>query len=299
MTGVLGLTDVSRTVSNRTDMHSAVRNATELLTQEIGQAGRIALPGAVTLNGATLFGATALSVSSTATDLPATSGMFVGQLLLIGAGNTQEVVVVSSLGDTTINLVSPTKKDHTSGVPISAIGGFAEGVIPPAAQGYLNGSTDSILKIFGDIHDDGRLVYVEYQCDLSDATTGRLYRNSMAFDAGAKGAPTVEQVLIDNIEANPPNPDGTVTPCFTYQTEMINGRLYVVGVAVTLTIRSQSRDKNTGDFQRETKALLNVSPRNVFNTWQMAGLGLFERIQPVPPQVAALLPNLVSVESQY
>ena len=45
MRGVLGMTDISTTVSNRTDMHNGVRNATELLTQEVGQAGRISLPG--------------------------------------------------------------------------------------------------------------------------------------------------------------------------------------------------------------------------------------------------------------
>ena len=33
-------------------MHNGVRNATELLTQEVGQAGRISLPGPVTLAAA-------------------------------------------------------------------------------------------------------------------------------------------------------------------------------------------------------------------------------------------------------
>jgi len=40
----------------------------------------------------------------------------------------------------------------------------------------------------------------------------------------------------------------------------------------------------------ETKALLNVSPRNVFNVWQLAGLGVTNRVQPIPPSVQALLP---------
>ena len=40
--GVFRLTKVNQTVSNRTEMHSGVRNATELLQQEVGQAGRIA-----------------------------------------------------------------------------------------------------------------------------------------------------------------------------------------------------------------------------------------------------------------
>ena len=41
-----------RTVWNRTEMHSSVRGATELLQQEVGQAGLVALPGAVALTGA-------------------------------------------------------------------------------------------------------------------------------------------------------------------------------------------------------------------------------------------------------
>ena len=292
MQGVLALTDTSRMVSNRTDMHSGVRNATELLTQEIGQAGRIALPGLVTLTAASPMGSTSLAVTSTAvnpdTDTVATSGMYVGQQLMIGVNELQETVVVSAVADTTITLTEAVAFDHAVDEPVVVLGGFAEGVIPPADSGYVNGSTESILKIFGDIHDDGRMVYVEYVCDVPN---GRLYRNSMAWDAGAKAAPTVEEILIDNIEENPVNPDGTITPCFTYQTQTVVGRVFVVDVAVTLTIRSQNRDKNTGDFQRETKALLNVSPRNVFNVWQSASLGMNERVQGIPQQITDLLPE--------
>ena len=287
MKGVLDVTDVNRMVSNRTDMHSGVRNATELLTQEIGQAGRISLPGAVTLTAASAMGSTALNVASTAQGLAATTGMFVGQNLLLGTGDTQEPVVVSAVSSTAITLSEGLVWDHVAAEPLVAVGGFREGVIPPAAAGYVNGSTPNVLKIFGDIHDDGRLVYVEYTCDLAN---GRLYRNSMAYDGGVKPTPTVEQILIDNIEQNPPDPDdGTITPCFTYQTQTVVGQIYVVDVAVTLTIMSQNRDKNTGDFQRETKALLNVAPRNVFNVWQLASLGMNDHIQPIPPQVTQLL----------
>jgi len=274
-------------------LHSGVRNATELLTQEIGQAGRISLPGRVTLTAASAMGATTLTVTSTVADVAATTGMFVGQHLMLGTGDTQESVVVSAVNDPTLTLAEGLDWDHVAAEPVVAVGGFREGVIPPAAAGFPNGSTPSVLKIFGDIHDDGRMVYVEYTCDLG---TGRLYRNSMAYDGGVKPAPTVEQILIDNIEQNPPDPDdGTITPCFTYQTQSVVGQLYVVDVAVTLTILSQNRDKNTGDFQRETKALLNVSPRNVFNVWQLASLGLNDHIQPIPPQVTQLLSAYYSV----
>jgi hypothetical protein len=289
MKGILDVSDVSRTVSNRTDMHSGVRNATELLTQEIGQAGRITLPGRVTLSAASAMNTISLTVASTATDVAATTGMFPGQHLLLGTGDTQEPVVVSAVNGATITLSEGLVWDHNPNEPLVVVGGFREGVIPPAASGYLNGSTPSVLKIFGDIHDDGRMVYVEYTCDL-DLANGRLYRNSMAYDGGVKPTPTVEQVLIDNIQQNPPDPtNGTITPCFTYQVQSVVGQLYVVDVAVTLTILSQNIDKNTGTFQRETKALLNVSPRNVFNVWQLASLGMRDHIQPVPPVVTQLL----------
>jgi hypothetical protein len=84
------------------------------------------------------------------------------------------------------------------------------------------------------------------------------------------------------------NPDAT--PCFTYQQKTIAGTTYVVGVAITLTVRTQDVDPVTKQFQTETKALLNVSPRNVFNVWQMASLGYANRINPLPPATQQLLP---------
>jgi len=59
MSGMVQLMKTQGTIANRTDMHSSVRSATELLQQEIGQAGRISLgaPGAnITLNAAVAAG---------------------------------------------------------------------------------------------------------------------------------------------------------------------------------------------------------------------------------------------------
>ena len=50
-----------------------------------------------------------------------------------------------------------------------------------------NGSTGTVLKIYGDINDDGQMLYVEYTCDIP---TNSLYRNVMAVErrrqAGAR-----------------------------------------------------------------------------------------------------------------
>src|SRR5262245_19273072 len=74
---LMNVTQVSGMVSNRTEMHAGVRNATELLQQEVGQAGRISLPGTVTLGTAVVAG-TSPSVSVTSV-----AGMFVGELLIV------------------------------------------------------------------------------------------------------------------------------------------------------------------------------------------------------------------------
>ena len=51
--GLVQMTNQQQTIWNRTEMHSGIRGATELLQQEVGQAGRVTLPTAtVTLNTA-------------------------------------------------------------------------------------------------------------------------------------------------------------------------------------------------------------------------------------------------------
>ena len=269
--GVMDMSNLHNTMMNRTDLHAGVRNATQLLSQEVGQAGRVALPAAVTLALPTAANATLITVSS-ALD------MFVGERLLIDTGDNSETVTVTAIAANVLTTTA-TGVPHNAGVPVTVTGGFAAGVVPGTTA---NGSTATRLKIFGDINGNGSMVYVEYWCDTAN---GRLYRNSMPFTAGAKPAYSVDMVLIDNILANPGG-----TPCFTYQTQTADGITFVVDVAITLTVRTQNRDTNTNDFQTESKALLNVSPRNVFNVWQMAGLGNTNRVQPTPASVTALLP---------
>jgi prepilin-type N-terminal cleavage/methylation domain-containing protein len=269
--GVMDMTALHATIMNRTDMHAGVRNVTELLTQEVGQAGKIGLPGTVTLGGATAVGATSATVSSSA-------GMFVGEQLLVDTGDSAETVTVTAINGNQLT-TSAMGLGHALGAPVSAPGGFAAGVVPSTTT---NGSSGSRLKIFGDINSDGNMLYVEYWCDTAN---NRLYRNAVPLTAAAKPAFTADMVLLDNIL---PNPGGTA--CFTYQTQPAGGNTFVTDVAITLTVRTQNRDRNTNTFQTETKALLNVSPRNVFSVWQIASLSINNRVQPTPASVTTLLP---------
>jgi prepilin-type N-terminal cleavage/methylation domain-containing protein len=261
--------ETHRTVWNRTEMHSAVRGATELMQQEVGQAGLVALPAAVTITGASGTGSQSIGVTSS-------TGMFVGEQLVVGTGDESETVTLTAVaaGQITANFAT----NHAAGTAITAIGGFPSGIVPPD---MANGSTGTVLKLYGDINSDGRMVYVEYTCDTANK---KLYRNVTGFAAMIKPPLANALVLLTNIV---PNPNGT--PCFTYQTAVVNANTYVLDVAITLTVQTQEADNVTKQFQTETKTLLNVSPRNVFNVWELASIGETNRIQPMPPSVAFLI----------
>src|SRR5215471_948716 len=52
------------TIQNRTEMHSSVRGATELMQQEIGQAGRVAFPSGTTFTLAAAVPSSSVGLST-------------------------------------------------------------------------------------------------------------------------------------------------------------------------------------------------------------------------------------------
>ena len=273
MTALLQFSNTQATVYNRSTMHAGVRSATELLQQEVGQAGRVTLPGLGTIRTASAVNATGAGTVTVTSGL----GIFVGEKLVIDTGDSEETVTVTAVG--TDQFTANFRQMHAVDVPVIVLGGFASGVVPST---MANGSTGTVLKIYGDINGDGSMVYVEYTCDT---VGGNLYRNVMPFTATSKPTLTVSNVLLDNVLANPGG-----TPCFTYQEKTVGSSTYVLDVAISLTTRTQFWDKVMRSYQTETKALLNVSPRNVFNAWLLASMGATTRVQPMPPSVTALLP---------
>src|SRR5688572_18624083 len=81
MSAMLQMIETQGTISNRTSMHAAVRSATELMQQEVGQAGRAAAPAAITLTQAVTTGETGSSLTRTVSSI---AGLFVGQYLIVG-----------------------------------------------------------------------------------------------------------------------------------------------------------------------------------------------------------------------
>jgi len=291
MTALKQMMMTQGTLSNRTEMHSGVRSATEVLQQEIGQAGKISLPAPPV----TLASAVAGTGAATQVTVSSAAGMFTGEQLVIGpdtgcvppacpAGN-QETVALTAVAAATNQITARFENVHAIGAPIMVMGAFASGIVP---TNMTNGSTPTVLKMYGDINGDGNMVYVEYTCDTA---AGNLYRNVMSITAASKPPLTSAMILLPNILANPGG-----TPCFSYQQKTVGADTFVINVAVTLTVQTQNADPQTNQFQKETKALLNVSPRNVFEGWQLASGNVPNRVQPMPagptgaPSVTTLLP---------
>jgi len=239
---------------------------------------------------------------------PGLTTLFDGELLLVDVGTNQETITITCpIAGTCTNTwtAGPFYNSHGAAgvpVPISAPGAFSTGVVPPApgvTAGYAGytgtncipitvscGSTGTTLKLYGDINGDGNMVYVEYTCAPGPITApGFLYRNSMPFNQAVKPAVDPSMVVLSNVLNNPPTPNGAAVPCFTYQVVPVGTNpdfAFVTDVAVTLTVQTQLQDPQMHQFQNETKALLNVSPRNVFNAFLLARQNNTNRVQPLP-----------------
>lgn len=279
--GILSALSAAEKTTGRTelqsDMYENVRGAAELMAQEVGQAGLVSLP-ATTLTAAVAAGAKTATVSST-------NSMYVGEQLLVDAGgNLEELVTLTSpLTGTSINTTAAFANAHASGVPVTVLGAFPEGVVPP---GTTDGSTSvaepgvSVLNLFGDINGDGSLVYVRYTCDTS-VTPGALSRSVTIITPGVNTI-NASQTLLSTLI---PNPDGT--PCFQYtsNTDSTTSNTYVTNVGLTISVRSLKLDPQTNQYLTMTKSFLIFSPRNVLAAFELGNAGLTNRLQASPPNV--------------
>ena len=314
MGGMNQMMKTQGTVANRTEMHTSVRDATEVLEQEIGQAGKISLPtpppGTPTWQMLTAIVVVKdapvtqplVKFSATLVDAAGRPELFDNEQLLVDTGVNQETITITCPAPGTCTdtwTAGPFYNSHAIGVPISAPGAFSTGIVPPAPgitagyAGYTNcvaapcGSTDRLLKLYGDINGDGNMMYVEYTCNPgTPAAPGFLYRQQMPFNgaAGSKLPVAPSMVVLSNVLVST-TPAGAVVPCFTYQVVPVGinpDYAFVTDVAVTLTVQTQLQDPQTHQFQQETKALLNVSPRNVFNAYLLARQANDNRVQAMP-----------------
>ena len=358
MSGMMQMMKTEGTITNRTEMHTSVRSATELLEQEIGQSGKLSLPPtpantAWALMAPGVPGAAFVKPDVPVQNFPVTFNVFdpqdpaQGPVLFEG----EWITVDTGLNKESVQLICPAGPGNcpnpsnnwwatftythtpiaipgtgTVGVPISVPGAFSTGIVPPAAgvmpappAGYAGypvwpvnapgqGSSGTVLKLYGDINGDGHMVYVEYTCvPGTPQAPGFLYRNQVNFWNLPAGVPPLDpsKIVLTGVLQNPNSPNGAAVPCFTYQLqtrEGVNAALkdmtFVTDVAVTLTVQTSNPDPQVPlingqpNYQTETKALLNVSPRNVYNAYEFATLDYLNRVQPTPMIIKNnILPN--------
>jgi prepilin-type N-terminal cleavage/methylation domain-containing protein len=261
----------------RSDMYENVRGVAELMEQEIGQAGLVSLPAS------TLTSAVAPSVLAQTVNVSSTTSMFVGEQLLVDAGNSEELVTVTALTATTIKAIFA--KAHTivpTTPPITALGVFASGIVPPLTA---DGSTANVLNIFGDINADGSLVYVRYTCTPgTSAAPGTLTRSVTTIVPGVN-AISASQTLLSTLIG------GAGLACFQYVSQAsTSGFTFVSNVGFTLSVQATRPDPQTLQYSTMTKSFLNLAPRNV-----LAGLEWANNNTGITP---ALCPNNSSCRLQ-
>ncbi len=301
-------------------LHQQMRGAIDQITQEISEAGLVptgmelisgVTAGAVTTAGFTTQiptltvawatgGAQSITVSSVA-------GLFINENIWVGTGANAEAVTIGSINTSTkvitLNTTAPntsglsSPSGHAIGAPVFPRGIFPAGVLVPNAT---QGSTNSTLRLFGDINNDGVLNLVQYDCPQTGAnTTSSLVRSAWSFTTSSwvtTNTPVLDNVtscqfsytytanlagaadptpLINNVIRAPDNPLGTASTVQTNRFTLTDGTLpqFVVSIGITLTTCSQSGISETQTLYDQsgtganticlTKSFLNIQPRNV------------------------------------
>jgi len=294
----------------QSDMYENVRAVAELMAQEIGQAGFVDLPtgtASPTLSAAAAVGAQTVAVSST-------TSMYAGEILLVDAGALEEPVTIASLTSTSITITGTFANHHGPGTVIHAIGVSPNGIVSPSSNAttsagvscvtspngvtytITDGSTCSVLNLWGDLNSDGTLVYVRYTCNTPTTpgptnTPGTLTRSVTTITPGGTTVSTA-QTLLSTLIQNPPST--APTPCFQFDisTQQItvgsSTKTYymVANVGLTISVQTLKPDLMTGQYLTMTKSFLDLSPRNILAGYEQAYWGDASRLQDQPPNVA-------------
>jgi prepilin-type N-terminal cleavage/methylation domain-containing protein len=272
---LMGFQNYYISAAMKADLHSGMRGATELLQQEISQAGLLSLgpncsstvvTGCPTLTASVTGGASPQTVA-----VSSTTGMFVNEYLRIDAGAAQETVTVTAIPSST-SFSGIFVNNHSSGAIVQAVGMFPQGILSTL-------STGSQLDMFGDINGDGNLYFVQYNCNV--ANSGQLTRSITPLTATAKNAAVV---LLDNLNPSG-NPD--LKPCFNFPgtTQVTVGSTtytFETAVGVTLTLQTEEIDPTIQKLGQEKNTFLNLGPRNIVAGVPLASAGNVTYLQPNP-----------------
>jgi len=197
-------------------------------------------------------------------------------------GDNAEAVRITGLDTVAKTINGCFWSNHVANTPIVARGSFANGIVPPSPpsalpNGFGRQSSEAVRRHQRRREDDVHRVRLRQRRHRRpDAELQPLSQRDVV-DTLATAKPVINNsmILLSNVHPNPPDASGVARPCFQYQwtTLTVQGApfTFVLDVAVTLTVWTQSLDPITKQYQTETKALLNVSPRNVFSPGSWPG----------------------------
>ncbi|MHB8652610.1 MAG: PilW family protein [Terriglobia bacterium] len=297
------------TTQLQADMYMNLRGVSELMAQEIGQAGlkttntypQAQLTGPVAGGG---FGTVPITtvVGMAVTNPPM-------QVIVDQGQPAQETVNLSAVTTGVPPTISANFANaHASGATVIIVGQgvYQNGVLPfyyppsppaplpppPPPFDSTKGSTPNTLELFGDINDNGTLQYVYYSCyptPQQSTPAGTLVRSITPLPTpGGANAP---QTLLNNLVANPVNPvTGVTPPCFRLGTVTVAGATFVNTVGVTLSVQSQEKDKVTHQYLVMTKSFLNLTPRNTLGGLELTNYQLNNYLQSPPTGLALPTP---------
>jgi len=234
------------------DMHSGVRGAIELISQELTQAGLINSSGVAN----TSLTSSVVSSGNSQNVAVGNAGLFyAGERVSVDTGVNAEVVQVINVDSTGNKITGIFTQNHTTGAPVYATGVIGNGVtVSPGT-----------LDILGDVNADGSLYLVEYVCDPA---TGTLSRSATPVSQANKNP---GQALVTSVKG-----------CsFSASTAAVNGVSYVTDVALTLTVQTAQIDPQTG-MHGVMMSTFDLSPRNITAAMALAQAGQTVRLQPAP-----------------
>ncbi len=304
-------------------LHQQMRGAIDQITQEISEAGLVPT-GMELISGVT---ASAVTTAGFTTQIPTltvawatggaqsitvstVAGLFANENIWVDTGANAEAVTIGSINTSTKVITLETTgfipntsglsslSGHAIGAPVFPRGIFPAGVLVPQTP---QGSTNSTLRLLGDINNDGVLNLVQYDCPQTGAnTTSSLVRSVWSFTTSSwvtTNTPVLDNVTscqfsytytanlagaadptptINNVINAPDNPNGTASTVQANRFTLSDGVTlpqFVVSIGITLTTCSQSGISESQTLYDQSgtganticlsKSFLNIQPRNV------------------------------------
>jgi prepilin-type N-terminal cleavage/methylation domain-containing protein len=249
------------TTQLQADLFQNLRGVTELMAQEVGQAGLVSLPASQLSAAVTADGAPQTVLVSS------TTSMFVGEKLLTDTASSQELITLTGVNTVASQITAIFGNNHATGAPLNVAGVFSNGL--------MTSSTSNLMQIFGDINADGSLVYIHYNCNPLAGTLTR----SITTVTPTVTVSSPSQILLNTVTSS-----GTAN-CFQYTSVTSGAFTFITNVTVTLSIRSLTPDPVTHNYLTMTKSFSNLTPRNMLAGLELAKAQFTDRLQPTPPNL--------------